>query len=598
MTNMLPTGLGALLLLAAADLLAMPRSRFHSWRSLLLMYAMRRSSLLLGQYGWRRARGGYHALHAAQEGFVLGVLRRHQESDYGRRHGFSQIHSLQDFRRMQPLTDYNHFKPYIDRTMAGDLRALYGPGETVTQYYCSSGTTGSSKYIPMTKSGMTQAFLYMMGVVHHFLRDTYSAPNLLKMMILPTAPRWRYTKDKVRIGPASGYNWTSPFMSSQYSLPYEANVITSEAEALHVSLLFALRDPDIELWDAGFASGLWSQLQFLEQHWRTIVHDIGAGRLSPELNISAEHRVIINGLLSPEPERAAELRRQFERGFDGIVPRLFPRMQVVAAIYSGTSMAVYSEKCTRYLGHLPLLSAVYGASETVIGINVRGPGEPPAYALIPGFNFIEFLPVDAAGEADADAEPLLASEVETNCLYEIVVTNASGFYRYRIGDIVRVNGSYHQSPTFDFQFRAKQMLNVHMEKVSEAAFTAVLQQAVAAWPGQLLIDFTTAESVLDPAPGAGPSHYLVLLELSGDTAPTQEQLGEIDATLQQQHEVYKSFRLKDAIGPMRVLLVRAGTFAAFRQHVLDTTQATMHQFKQPRVLQTQEQVRFFMNKVK
>lgn len=263
-------------------------------------------------------------------------------------------------------------------------------------------------------------------------------------------------------------------------------------------------------------------------------------------------------------------------------------------------MNIYRERCKTYLGKLPTSSIIYGGSEGLLGVNVNKAGEAPAYAMAPGINFIEFLPVDESGEVEAGATPLLASEVKLGQLYEVILTNATGLYRYRMGDVVRVVGTYHGTPTFDFQFRTKQMLNVHMEKVSEAAFTGALRRAVDGWPDHQLVDFTTAESVLDPAAAGGqkadsPPYYLVLLELSGPPLSPQK-AADVDDVLQKEHFVYRSFRVKSSIGPMRVVRVRSGTFAAYRQHVFDTTPATTAQFKQPRVLRTEEQIKFFLNR--
>ena len=40
-------------------------------------------------------------------------------------------------------------------------------------------------------------------------------------------------------------------------------------------------------------------------------------------------------------------------------------------------------------------------------------------------------------------------------LYEPVITNNAGFYRYRQGDVVKVVDFYHQAPCVDFQFRSE-----------------------------------------------------------------------------------------------------------------------------------------------
>ena len=111
------------------------------------------------------------------------------------------------------------------------------------------------------------------------------------------------------------------------------------------------------------------------------------------------------------------------------------------------------------------------------------------------------------------------------------MTNCSGFYRFRQGDVVKVVDFHHQAPCIDFQFRAGQLLNVHLEKLSEEAFIAALQTAAGRWDGVTLQDFTSAESVLDPSPRPGAPYYLVFLELEkGDV--TQKQAYMVRTALQ------------------------------------------------------------------
>jgi len=320
------------------------------------------------------------------------------------------------------------------------------------------------------------------------------------------------------------------------------------------------------------------------------------GRVKPQLNISEEQRRAIDADLQPDPQRAGHIETECRKGMDGIMERLFPNLRCVTALSSGTSMSLYKQRCLPYLGDVPMLSIMYGSSEAFCGMNMRAPHQDPAYVLLADLSFIEFLPVDETGLAAEGEEPVLSDQVKIGELYELVVTNCSGFYRYRLGDIVKVVDFYHEAPAIDFQFRAGQMLNVHMEKLSEPSFLDALQTAVAQWQGVTLSDFTCAESVLDPSPRPGAPYYLVFLELEqGDVS--QEQRDMIDAALCEQNYVYKSFRVKDAIAPMKVMIVRPDAFKEFRQFLFDTTTAFVMQFKQPRVLRTAKQVDFFMQRV-
>ena len=84
----------ALVVAAALDMALLPRSRFHTWRSLLLTYMVRRVCQLIGRYKWRRVSKTYSDLYGAQERFVLNTLKQNADSDYGRQQRFSEMHSL------------------------------------------------------------------------------------------------------------------------------------------------------------------------------------------------------------------------------------------------------------------------------------------------------------------------------------------------------------------------------------------------------------------------------------------------------------------------------------------------------------------------
>ena len=44
-------------------------------------------------------------------------------------------------------------------------------------------------------------------------------------------------------------------------------------------------------------------------------------------------------------------------------------------------------------------------------------------------------------------------QVQEGKEYELVLTNVSGLYRYRLGDVVKISGFLNQCPIFEFQYR-------------------------------------------------------------------------------------------------------------------------------------------------
>uniref|UniRef100_A0A8B9HWU9 GH3 domain containing n=1 Tax=Astyanax mexicanus TaxID=7994 RepID=A0A8B9HWU9_ASTMX len=216
------------------------------------------------------------------------------------------------------------------------------------------------------------------------------------------------------------------------------------------------------------------------------------------------------------------------------------------------------------------------------------------YLLCPRSMFCEFLP-----EEDLDSEQfqtLLMHQVEEGKNYELVITNATGLYRYRIGDIVKVAGFHNQCPVVEFLYRRGQMLNVRGEKVSEAMFLGALKNAVSQWPGAKLVDYCCAESgILGDSSGGAQPHYQVFLELKGVRNLTEEQRYKLDCCLQADSAVYRSFRIKGSIGPMRVQLVSQGAFEELKGHMVSFSN-TSNTFKMHRVIRKKEYADFLLGK--
>ena len=76
-----------------------------------------------------------------------------------------------------------------------------------------------------------------------------------------------------------------------------------------------------------------------------------------------------------------------------------------------------------------------------------------SFVLIPDGGFYEFIP---ARDSYA-GRTLTIDELEVGENYEIIVTNLSGFYRYRLQDVIRVTGFYNETPLVRFVYRKNQL---------------------------------------------------------------------------------------------------------------------------------------------
>ncbi len=99
----------------------------------------------------RRFLADARKLREIQWNLLQAKLRRNADSDFGRKHGFSKIRSLADFRRQLPITNYDYVADYVERVKRGEIHALFRPGSSILMFALTSGTTGQSKYIPVTE---------------------------------------------------------------------------------------------------------------------------------------------------------------------------------------------------------------------------------------------------------------------------------------------------------------------------------------------------------------------------------------------------------------------------------------------------------------
>ncbi|KAM4524141.1 GH3 domain-containing protein [Odontesthes bonariensis] len=550
--------------------------------------------------GWlgRRQRGKLESdtlkVKQVQEETLLKRLRKNADTSYGKQYDFSSINDIEAFRARHPITTYGHYRELIGRIAAGEEKVIIAQKPLILAM--TSGTSGASAMLLSTKDTNTEFFLQGVAVCLDVMRQAFpETESLQRTTKLFYSPTFRQSEAGIPIGPNSSTPASSRHMLNLYTTPPPAFEVPSEKDTLYLHLLFALKDPSVGTLESNFASTVFYAFYALQDRWQELVEDIEQGKISSALCLDPKVRAKLEALMKPDPERAAQLRTHFQEGFRGIAKRLWPHLHLVLAVDSGSNQ-IYGEMLREnYCQGVPFYSPFYAATEGLIGVNLW-PQEPNRrYLLCPRSMFCEFLPESSLEEETP--QTLLMEEVKEGDSYELVITNASGLFRYRIGDIVKVVGFHNQCPVVEFQYRRGQMLNVRGEKVSEALFLSALKKAVAQWPGAKLVDYSCAESgTLGDSTGGSDPHYQVFIELKGVRNLTEEQRYKLDISLQQDSAVYKSFRIKGSIGPMRVQLVAEGSFKELRKQMMAYTSTSPNTFKMHRVLRRKEYADFLLGK--
>uniref|UniRef100_A0A8D0CGJ1 Inactive phospholipase C-like protein 2 n=1 Tax=Scleropages formosus TaxID=113540 RepID=A0A8D0CGJ1_SCLFO len=531
----------------------------------------------------------------AQAETLVGRLRRHARTRYARKYEFASVKDCETFVQRHPVTGYEHYRQWVERVAAGESGVLV-PGKPLLLAE-TSGTSGPPSMLLSTKETNSEFFLQGVAVCLDAMKKAFPATERLQLTTkFFYQPIFRQSKAGIPVGPNCWAPAASRMLLDLYTTPAPAFQVASERDALYLHLLFALKDLNVGMLEANFASSISYAFSALQEWWQELVEDVELGRVSPRLHIEEGVRKSLDELLRPDPKRAADLRSRFEVGFRGIALRLWPRLNLVLTVDSGSNQ-IYGELLRQQCCEgVPFYSPFYAATEGLIGVNLWPTEERRQYLLCPRSMFCEFI-----AEADLeDDQPctVMMDQVQEGQCYELVVTNASGLYRYRIGDVVKVVRFYHQCPVVEFQYRRGQMLSVRGEKISEAVFLGALKRAVSQWPGAVIVDYCCAESgILGQSSGGSDPHYQVFLEMQGVRNLTEEQRYKLDHCLQEDSAIYKSFRFKGSIGPMRVHLVARGAFLELHGNMMASSHTSPNTFKMHRVLRRKEWVDFLLGKI-
>ena len=104
-------------------------------------------------------------------------------------------------------------------------------------------------------------------------------------------------------------------------------------------------------------------LSVLQDRWQELVGDIERGTVSSALALEPKVRTRLEALMKPDPERAAQLRVNFQDGFKGIAKRLWPHLHLVLAVDSGSNQIYGDMLRESYCQGLPFYSPFYAATE-------------------------------------------------------------------------------------------------------------------------------------------------------------------------------------------------------------------------------------------
>lgn len=515
---------------------------------------------------------------------LMRMLDDNKDTEYGRKYGFADIKSVAEFQERVPLTTFDDYAGYVYRMTEGGESGLIS-AYNIAHYAKTSGTMGNPKRIPVSDRAMGVMNRYNMQLRTKVICDAigfdWANPpylNLIESQLTTLKNGATYGAISAKVIGQMG-DYLPMLMTS----PLEALVPDPKTNTRYLHARFALMNPEITSMGFSFSSILLELMQYIESEWEMLVDDIEKGTIDESVKMPADVRASVLGKIQPMPERAAQLREIFSQGFDEpIMPKIWPNLTIFSGVATGGFATYYNKLRQRYAGDgVRLFYVGLNASEGILSVPMDV--DCPDSVLIPDSVFYEFIPIDSEDQGDI----VTIDGVEVGKTYEIVITNQSGFYRYRIRDAVKVTGMYNNTPMIQFQYRIDQTISVLGEKTTELVLRGVAER-VERELGYSMEDFSVFGDV-----DSVPMRYVMLMEA---TLPEGLDPGavaaELDKGLCEGNPSYGDKVAKGMLDHLRLLFLQPETYLLYRD-VMISKGAASAQLKPPRIL-NEIQRRFFM----
>ena len=522
-----------------------------------------------------------------QEKFLLRILRKNQNTVFGKQYRFDKIQSVRDYQNAVPYTVFEDYEPLIDREIAGE-RGVFTADPPY--FYCiSSGSMGVQKYFPLVKEDAVLQHMYWDGAIRAIIRKDlpeYTEEELFGKIFLMSDAYLTYMPDGIMNGVRSGV--ASRMQQEEGTYPYELFYAPEEVlfpkkltDIQYVKLRLALEQPDITAIHANFVHKCTAMLRYLQRHWDAFLYDMEHGTISPEFKLDEEWKDYIQHHLPPNPKRAEELR-QFSGSdlSDGLIRKLWPNVKYLR-LSSGMQFHPYIEILDHYSGNLPVYPFLYAASEGMFSV-AAGVGRMDEYIMIPDLCFYEFLP-----ETDENGPCLTLTELKEGEKYEILITTVSGLYRYRLGDVIEVRGFYEKTPLVSINYRKSQVLNLVDEKMNAAQFEGAMNDFFEE------SGMTATGYCVTGCREKDPPCYRVFLEANG--IPPDHPSALMDQKLSDNCFSYRNAREAEELNEAELIFLPPDTFEEY-EHYFAGKSKRSEQTKPLKIITSEEQTDYFKGK--
>ncbi len=520
-----------------------------------------------------------------QEALLMTLLQENKDTEYGKKYDFATIDSIEEYQKRLPICEYDDFAPYIEKMVKGEENIL--TAEKIGHFNKTSGTLGIAKYIPLSKkqisiTGKYHA-LHANAVISSQIGYDWNNGKGVNLMegtavVLESGATYGSASSVVvKNGPMKNMS------SSLYTSPIEAKQPEQGVITRYLHARYAVQEKNVTYVAATFASIVLEMFRYIEDHHEMIVKDIEEGTIDESIDLPDEVRKSLLERLKPDPKRAAELRSIFEQGFnEPWAKKVWPKLIYVYTA-AGANFSPYTNKMKKHVlgDDVHIFYQGVSASEGMFSAVYKVDNEDSI--MVPDGCFMEFIDT-----GDESRTPVTMDKLKEGKSYELIITNYSGLYRYRMRDILKVTGFHDKTPLVRFEMRADFAANIRGEKTSEAAVRYTIEETEKA------LDMEIYDYSIYSDTDSDPAGYVILMEIGSNPKEVSEE--EIRKTLQEKLLLANrniEHHIKDGyLADLRLVILQPETYLLYRD-VMIMKGASASQLKPVHVIRNEFQRKFF-----
>ncbi len=514
---------------------------------------------------------------SAQRRVLRRLLELNEQSRFSQEHGLIATLSAAEFRSRFPISDFELYRPAIERLKVGDSQALLGPQNKLLMFALSSGTTADSKFIPITQKFLDD---YRRGWQIWGIHTYDDRPGLNHKNILQIASDYnRYqTEANIPCGNISGLAVASqrPIVRFMYTIPFAVSKISNPLAKYYTILRLGLADDNIGMVTTANPSTLIQLAALADAEKESLIRDIADGTLSTRFEISKAVRTRLSRVISRRRrQRAKDLESFVSQAGTLRLSDVWPRLEQLA-IWMGGSCAAFLSGIRREFGD-SICIRDHGLSASEGRMTIPLSAGSADGVLDVTTHYFEFIPESEHGSTNPTV--LEAHELEADKNYFILLTTSSGLYRYDIRDVVRCTGFVGTTPVLRFLHKGAYISNLTGEKLSES-------QVVEAVRGALESERQRVEYfTLTPTWGEPPVYQLLVEGRDLSATEAGERLAQaVDTRLQDLNCEYHEKRATGRLAAVQIARLRDGSWRKFAEQRQSRLGGSIEQYKHPCLL--------------